>query len=284
MIKVLQTGLYSTIQDLGRLGSQEYGVPYSGVMDRQAAVYANSLLGNDVNNAVLEMSITGATLKFECDTLICISGANMNLMLNDVTIRNNKVFKVSKSHVLSFGKLESGYRSYLAVLGGFKTEKILNSRSMYPNITKESRIKKGDVLPINSLTSNYNMPYSNLRIDATYINESTLNVFKGPEFEKLSNHQQEQLLNSNFTISKNNNRMAYQLVEPLENNLNGIITSAVLPGTVQLTPAGNLIILMRDCQITGGYPRVLQLAESSMNSLAQKVVGRSIKFKLISEF
>jgi allophanate hydrolase subunit 2 len=71
MIKVLQTGFYSTIQDFGRFGYQDYGVPYSGVMDTQAATIANALLGNHENDAVLEMTMTGPKLQFECDTLIC---------------------------------------------------------------------------------------------------------------------------------------------------------------------------------------------------------------------
>ena len=77
--------------------------------------------------------------------------------------------------------------------------------------------------------------------------------------------------------------MAYQLKEPLENELTSIITSLVLPGTVQLTPSGKLIILMRDCQTTGGYPRILQLSEDSINRLAQKFTGDKINFILINQ-
>jgi biotin-dependent carboxylase-like uncharacterized protein len=284
MIKVLQAGVYSTIQDLGRTGFQEYGVPYAGAMDRQAVTIANSLLGNNTNAAVLEMTFTGAKLKFGCDTLICISGANMNPKLNEIQIRNHKVFKVSKEDVLSFGRLERGFRCYLGVLGGFKTELVMHSRSMYPNITTQTTIKKGEVLPIDDSILNYNMPYSNLRIDTSYLDNSILNVFKGPEYEQLNSNQQAQLFSNDFTISKYNNRMAYQLEEPFENDISGMITSPVIPGTAQLTPSGNLIVLMRDCQTTGGYPRVLQLAEASINTLAQKMVQQKITFKLIGKF
>ena len=76
--------------------------------------------------------------------------------------------------------------------------------------------------------------------------------------------------------------MAYQLEGVFYNELDPILTSLVLPGTVQLTPAGNLIILMRDCQTTGGYPRILQLEESSIDTLAQKYMGQKIKFQLIT--
>lgn len=75
--------------------------------------------------------------------------------------------------------------------------------------------------------------------------------------------------------------MAYQLDQTVKNNLTPIITSMVMPGTVQLTPSGKLIILMRDCQTTGGYPRIFQLSDTAMNILSQKFTGAMIKFKLL---
>ena len=84
-----------------------------------------------------------------------------------------------------------------------------------------------------------------------------------------------------FIISEDNNRVGYRLKESLENNLKPILTSSVLPGTVQLTPSGKLIVLMRDCQVTGGYPRILQLSNESIDKLAQKITGDMIRFKII---
>ena len=91
---------------------------------------------------------------------------------------------------------------------------------------------------------------------------------------------QKEKLKQQFTISVQNNRVGYRLEEPLENNLQSILTSAVLPGTVQLTPSGKLIVLMRDCQVTGGYLRVLQLSEKAINQLSQKTTGDKIKFDI----
>ena len=95
----------------------------------------------------------------------------------------------------------------------------------------------------------------------------------------MSNRQQRQLINTNFTIGENN-RMAYFLKEPLLNKLTDVITSAVLPGTVQLTPSGKLIVLMSDAQTTGGYPRILQVTAKSMSMLGQKRVNNKVKFVL----
>ncbi|WP_303317893.1 biotin-dependent carboxyltransferase family protein [Flavivirga abyssicola] len=280
MIRVLKTGLYSSIQDLGRHGYQDYGVPYSGVMDVYSASIANILLGNDVHAAVIEITMTGPILEFNCETSICISGADISPKINGTSIKLNKPILVKSGDVVSFGKLVSGFRSYLAVLGGFKTENVMNSYSMYQGITKQSTLFKNDELLIDTSLKGLGMKHAAIKVIKGHTTNQ-IEVFKGPEFYKLTKAQQDILVTQGFTISKENNRMAYQLNEPLANNLESIITSSVLPGTVQLTPSGKLIILMRDCQTTGGYPRVLQLKEASINILAQKFTGNTIYFNLM---
>ncbi|GAA4970274.1 biotin-dependent carboxyltransferase family protein [Algibacter aquimarinus] len=280
MVKVLSPGFYSTIQDIGRFGYQEYGVPYSGVMDLNATTLVNMLLGNDKNDSVVEMTMTGAKLQFSIKTAIVISGADMSPMINGNSIQLNKIVAINPNDILSFGKLNTGFRSYLGVLGGFNTETVMHSKSMYKSITKSFMLAANDKLQITEVLSNHNKKHASIRFDTSYVSSKDLVVFKGPEFDMLSNEQQKALFNKSYTISKNNNRMAYQIEEVVQNNLKPIITSAVLPGTVQLTPSGKLIVLMRDCQTTGGYPRVLQLEKSSISILAQKFTSKTIQFKL----
>ena len=112
-------------------------------------------------------------------------------------------------------------------------------------------------------------------------NDSEISVYQGPEFNFLSKKQQEEVFKTVFTVGLNN-RMAYQLQETIQNECPSIITSAVLPGTVQLTPSGKLIVLMKDCQTTGGYPRILQLDQKSIIKLAQKHTRDHIQFKKLS--
>ncbi|MCL6295146.1 biotin-dependent carboxyltransferase family protein [Jejuia spongiicola] len=280
MIKVIKSGFFSTIQDLGRIGYQHYGVPNSGVMDSYSASIANAILGNNENDAVIEMTMTGATLYFGSDTNICISGADMSPQLNSIEIKLYKSISVRAGDTLSFGKLNSGFRSYLAVYGGFNTETIMNSRSMYKGVTGQFVLSKNDELSISDSVIN-SIKHASIKVNMSYFDSKYIKVFKGPEFDLLSVEQQEKLLSTTFTISKENNRMAYQLNETLDNDLSPIITSSVLPGTIQLTPSGTLIALMRDCQTTGGYPRVLQLKETSINVLAQKFTGQNIAFELV---
>ena len=280
MVKVIVHGFYTTVLDLGRFGFQQFGVPVSGVMDSYSAKVANALLHNNENDAVLEITMSGSTLQFNCDTCICIAGADISPKLNNKLVKLNSVLNIKKGDIISFGKLKYGYRCYLAVSGGFQTEIAMNSRSMYKSITSRFVLAKNDELAILEHDNIIKKSNASIKINTNHFGLNDIEVLKGPEFELLTKKQQKQLLSNKFTISKDNNRMAYQLVEILANNIKPIITSLVLPGTVQLTPSGKLIVLMRDCQTTGGYPRVLQLKEYSIDALSQKLAGKNIHFML----
>lgn len=280
MIKVLKSGFYTTIQDTGRLGYRTYGVPVSGAMDSYSSQFANALLGNNKDDAVLEITMTGPRLQFSQPTIIAICGADLSPTLNDKPVKMNTVLVIQNDDILSFGKLKTGFRAYLAVKGGVLSDKVLNSRSMYKVITSVFRISDNDVLVYKSYTGSQHKLNANVKYNNSILEDRALEVYKGPEFNKLPIEIQKQLLNSELKVSKLNNRMAYQLEPLLENRLEQILTSPVLPGTVQLTPLGQLIVLMRDCQTTGGYPRVFQLTEKAINSLSQKRTESSLKIRL----
>lgn len=280
MLKVLKSGFYTTIQDSGRFGYRAFGVPVSGAMDSYSFQFANAILGNADDASVLEITMMGPTLHFLKPTLIAISGANLGPKLNDNPIGMNVGVTVQVNDILSFGRLQYGFRAYLAIKNSFLTESMLGSRSMYRPVTKESRIVNNDILDYNGIAENQNRTNAHVKYDINIIESHTLDVYKGPEFGALPIDKQNQLLETSFTVSKYNNRMAYQLDTLFDNNLKPILTAPVLPGTVQLTPSGQLIVLMRDCQTTGGYPRVLQLTEKAINILCQKTTGKTLNFSL----
>ena len=279
MIKVIKEGLFTTIQDIGRFGYKNIGVPVSGAMDQTSAKLANLLLGNDESLAVLEMTLVGPTLEFMNDTYISITGADMNPSLNKQKVLQNKPLFVNKGDILYLSHSSNGMRSYLGVKGGFNSEKKLGSKSFYRGITKREKLIKNDKIKFAKVTSSpmkMNKSINDFKINR----KNKINVFKGPEFDLLDSNSKDIIFNTDFTIGVNN-RMGYNLVEPIENSISSIISSPVMPGTVQLTPSGRLIILCRDCQTSGGYPRVLQLDKSSMDSLSQKTIGETIKLKLV---
>jgi len=280
MLKVLQTGLYTSIQDLGRRGYRKYGVPLSGVMDMHAANQANLLLNNKASCAVLECTQTGPTLLFTLSTQIALCGAQMNAQLNKQPVALNKILSVKANDILSFGKLKLGMRCYIAVKDGFKTPLVLNSRSFYKPITAQQTLVAKQGIEYAAFDEPVNPGFATLSINRLSFEDTSIEVFKGPEFDLLNATQINFLKNTAFHIGINN-RMAYQLRETINHKLPAVLTSAVLPGTVQLTPSGKLIILMRDAQTTGGYPRVLQLTQNAVNRLAQKKLNDKVVFSIL---
>jgi biotin-dependent carboxylase-like uncharacterized protein len=280
VIKVITAGFYSSIQDGGRFGYRDKGVPVSGVMDSYSANLANILLNNSNTAAVIEMTYQGMTLQFEQKTYIAITGAQCDCLLDDELIKRNVVIEIPAHSVLKIGRFTSAARVYLAVMGGFSCPLILNSRSYYQGVTEQAILSKGDVLLINKMTKPI-VNRARIKSDPNHFYTKHIIVSKGPEFELLPEQTKTALLTQKFNISSQSNRMAYRLNHDNDNILaQEIITSSVQPGTVQLTPSGALIVLMRDCQTTGGYARVLQLTEQSINQLAQKTATDSIVFRL----
>jgi len=280
-IEVLQPGLFSTIQDPGRKGFLKYGIPMSGVMDIYAAKIANLILRNPPDSAILEITQMGPKLRFSDPVKISICGALLSPKINNLPIENNRVYKIEAGDELSFGKRELGCRAYLAISGGFKTGKVLKSRSWFEGITDNFKLNKNMRLPYEATNESRNETNASIKFTSEYLMTSEIDVFPGPEFDLLTESEQEILRSNVFSIDKNNNRMAIQLQEVMENTLKPIITGPVLPGTVQLTPSGKLILLMRDCQTTGGYPRVMQLSETGINKIAQKIIGECVNFAFL---
>lgn len=279
MLKVLDPGFFTTVQDNGRFGFRNKGVPVAGAMDDISAERANSLLENEPSAALLEITMTGPVLQFEKQSYICLSGAVLSATLNEEPIFNYQIIQVNEGDVLSFGKLERGLRLYLGIKGGFKTEKVLGSRSFFHPITEKHCLAEHDQAPYDEVVD-FDPKISEAKFDDHLIHE-VLEIQKGPEFELLSGDDLGRLLSKPFTVAKENNRMAYQLNEKISTHSFNMLTSATLPGTVQLTPSGKLILLMKDGQTTGGYPRILQLTQKSIAVLAQKRFGDQVRFRLV---
>ena len=278
MIAILHPGIYCSVQDQGRFGHTKIGVPQAGCADTYAAKMANILLKNHEKDALIEITFGQGEFKFTSDTYICLTGGDFSPKLNGKLIKMQSVYFIKKDSVLSFGKRVYGARVYLSVQGGIQTKTVYGSRSFFDGITQQ-KLGKGAMLPILPIQKYADNNFSRVRVSEKHFTTIYLPCLKGPEFFKLNQEQQRKLFTP-FSISDDNNRVGYRLKESLENNLSSILTSAVLPGTVQLTPSGKCIILLQDCQVTGGYPRILQLSEIAIARVSQKITGDKIQFIL----
>ena len=279
MLKVLKSGFFTTIQDSGRFGYLNKGVPVAGYMDSFSASKLNKLLDNPHDAAVMEITMTGPTLLFEEPTYICLGGANISVTLNNNPIEQYKIYKIEKGDIISYGRLKKGFRNYLAIKNGFKSDEVIGSRSFYYPLTNISHLSDHTELSYEP-HEDYEAKISELKVDS-FLDEKVLHVAIGPEFGLLDDKQLEKLFSKDYSVAKEYNRMAYQVEEKIHGHSHSMLTSATLPGTIQLTPSGKLIILMKDGQTTGGYPRILQLSDKAISILAQKKYGDVISFKLV---
>ena len=277
MIKVISKGLYTTIQDKGRFGYRNIGVPSSGYMDSESAETANLIINNPKDNPLIEATLIGPTLEFKKSAVICITGGEFSPTLNDIKISSYSAIEVNKGDILKINNSSIGSRCYISIQGTIISDTILGSKSFYHQITNSNIIEDGNIFLFKKNIRTLEQKYTHKKFELN----KTINVFRGPEFKCLSKESINTLFNEEFSIGINN-RMAYNLLEKIQDGVNSIISSGVIPGTVQLTPSGNIIILHRDSQTTGGYPRILQLNEKSLNDLAQLRTGDKIRFKLLN--
>ncbi len=277
-LKILKTGPGTSVQDLGRIGFSQFGAPYSGAMDHKSFSWVNHLLQNKEDDAVLEISQPGFKAEFEAPTLICLAGAKADCFLNDELVQFFGLIGIREGDTIEARAFHQGSILYLGIKGGFQTEKILASRSWYKGITADWTARKNTLIPYFTTQEIPAFTNSKAKWNTSGFDSETIGVYPGPEWELLDQKSQQLLSEGSFTISNLKNRMAIQLEELIPNSLPEMATAPVFPGTIQLTSGGKLIVLMRDAQVTGGYPRILQLSEDSLSLLGQKRTNQ--KFKL----
>lgn len=279
VIEILSPGLYTTVQDRGRIGYRAFGIPVSGAMDQLSADLGNKLLGNDSNAPALEINMVGPKLLFQDNANIAITGADLSAQVNGKSLKTNTIVTTRSGDVLSFGKLKYGCRAYLCIQNGFDVPVHFGSCSTYEKAQLGLPVlKKGMKLHFQDNSNLGLHQNSRIKPSSFLFEENTIDVFPGPEYNQMN----EKFLSETFEITQDSNRMGYRLKGALSyRHSKSILTSIVIPGTIQLPPSGNPVVLMRDCQTTGGYPRILQVTEMGINVLAQKKPGDQVKFRLV---
>ena len=291
---VVKPGLSSTLQDAGRQGHAALGVGRSGAMDRPAWQLANALVGNRQGEAALECTLIGPTLKFSQAAVIALTGAPIAAHIDGQSIPMWTRCRLPAGSVLQLGGMAIGCRSYLAVAGGFDVPLILGSRSsdLHAKLGYAGgrALRAGDALPTGAFS-----PFGQAKDSRDVIvlpwsldpqpwfdfAAHALRLLPGTHSPLLDEKSRQQLYGQSFTLSKDTNRTASRLDghnlslrEPLE-----LISEATLPGTLQLPPSGQPIALMAEAPVTGGYPRIGQLAAIDLPRLAQRRPGDTVCFR-----
>lgn len=278
----IKAGLFTTIQDKGRLDFVGKGIPLSGPMDEEAFHLANLLARKDPGAACLEIYMGNINLYFTENCQIVCTGANVKIEVDSKVYATNEIINVSAYSKLNLSSFSHGQWLYMAINGSFISEKVLGSQSFYPKITPLSKFSDNEILFYSSSPSS--IPSDFAKIKPKVLPQMIfVPAYRGPSFASLSEEQQIALINTSFTLSTIQNRMGIHLIEKLKHELPELISSPVYPGTVQLTHAGKIIILMKDAQVSGGYHRILQLSVRSISRLAQLKPHSKFKFKLLEQ-
>jgi KipI family sensor histidine kinase inhibitor len=280
---VMKPGVFSTVQDIGRVGFRSFGVPLSGAMDLISHNLANALLGNKKSSSTIECTMGGLTVQFFKETNIAVTGAGVSF-LNGECINMHQAHFVKPNDILEVRFNNQGLRTYVAVKGGFDYEVIMNSRSTSPKIAIGRMLKKGMGLQFEKGNKNQSIKKLNTIELPLFESHKSIRVIEGQEIDWVKEESVRQFYSRKFVISNRCDRMGYHLQgEPLLLKYSTeLLSTAVTKGTIQLTPSGQMIVLMNDCQTTGGYPRIGQVAAVDLPFLAQLKPRESIDFKKIS--
>ena len=282
-------GLLTLVQDMGRSGSQASGVSVGGAMDRESAHIANLLVGNATNSPLLEITLIGPEIQFRNDCQIAITGADLSAKLNGNAIPRYRTVNVPKASILSFDKPLKGCRAYLAVRGKWQINRWLDSASFASfggeTLTPQSKMQKNSLISVSSLPAILLKQYPIKKIP-DFTQNKKIQVLPGPEFELFSRLEIAQFFSAQFTVTNDSNRMGYRLSggNLFPNQQREIISSGIVPGTIQITRSGQPIVLMADAQTTGGYYRIANVVSADLNKLAQLRPGGVVSFVLDHRF
>lgn len=283
--EIIKAGVFTLIEDLGRFSHMYLGVTNSGFMDEYAALKAHKLLQNSYDSNLLEIAFAGVKLKALGDTMISITGARCEFKINSIEKQTWQTHNIKSGDILEIGKFLKGQRVYLAVKNGFNIEKELGSYSV---TVKEklgglngSQLKNGDFLSYGE--------YKNFvprRLKKEYIpdygDELVLRVILSYQESNFPKEQKDKFFSSVYTITPDFNRMACKLKgESINADINGIISEGIAFGAIQVPKDGQPIILLKERQTIGGYPKIGSILSIDCFKLSQMRAGQKIRFEPI---
>jgi antagonist of KipI len=300
-ITVLNPGLLTTVQDLGRFGYQKDGLVVSGALDAVALRTANLLVGNPEAAAGLELTLRGPVLRFAADALLAFTGADLGATIGGRPVPLGRPVAVRVGTVLVFDKPPASGRAWLAVAGGVAVPPMLGSRATYLRAALGGlggrALRASDELPVGEWPTTAHRLLSLLRPAAGagwaaarwHVAQRPLarpgtpllvRALPGPEYEQFSPASQQRFWAEPLTVTTAADRMGARLSGPVPERWQAteLLSSAVTFGTVQVPAGGQPIVLLADCQTTGGYPRLAQVITADLGRLAQALPGTQVRF------
>ena len=284
-LTVIRPGMLTTVQDPGRWGHQDRGVPVAGPMDMVAHRVANAALGNPHDAATLEVTLLGPELRVEQNTAIAIAGADLDATLDHRRVPTHAAVPVQAGATLRFGQRRDGVRAYVAFAGGIAVPTVLGSRATHVLSAMGGHrgrpLAAGDRLPLESMSS----PGSGRQLRAPRAmpaGGARLRVLPGPQDDFFDDATAETLQRTRFTVSTQSNRMAYRLTggTVVRATDREMISDATVMGGIQVPPSGEPILLMADRQTSGGYPQIATVITADLPLAGQLAPGDWVEFSV----
>ena len=284
-IRVISPGVQTTVQDLGRFGYQQFGVPVAGAMDPHSMKLANILLDNDPGEAVLEITVTGPQLAFDEADYVALTGGDLGATLDGKPMPRYQAVPVQPGQTIRFLGLRNGCRAYLAFAGGLDIPPVMGSRSTYLKAGiggyQGRRLEAGDVLELRSPKPDLVFP-ERRRVGADFVpqKEYLLRVIPGPQDDHFTEGGLKTFFSEVYTVSAEFDRMGIRLDGPVIEHRNGgdIISDGIAFGAVQVPSAGRPIIMAADRQTTGGYTKIATVISADFRILGQLKGGDKVRF------
>ena len=286
MIRILDAGPQTTVQDLGRTGRMRYGIPPSGPVDRFAFVLANRLLGNPDTAAALECTLIGPRFEMTAAGAIAVTGADMPVTVNGQEAPGWATIAVKSGDVVKLGAARTGVRSYVGFAGGLDVPLVLGSRSTYLRGRigglQGRALRKGDELAI--LPSGSVNPRRVARRDIPdYTGEPTVRAVLGPQADRFTEEGLRALFGGRYEVLPQSDRMGSRLRGPRIEHARGhdIVSDGIALGSIQIPGDGQPIVLLVDRQSTGGYTKAATICSSDIWRVGQARPGQWLHFQAI---
>lgn len=288
-ITILNPGLLTTIQDQGRVGYQQFGVPVSGAMDPRSAALANILVGNEVDEAVLECTMLGPQLRFDTDNCFAVCGGDLGAALNGAPIKTYQACQAKAGDILKFSFPKSGCRAFIAFAGGLDVPKVMGSRSTYMKAKigglEGRKLEKEDVIPFRTPKATLkDMAERSLYPEFVPQENYRIRVVLGPQDDYFTDEGIQTFLSKTYTVTQEFDRMGCRLEGEVIAHKEGgdIISDGISFGAIQVPSSGKPIIMLADRQTTGGYTKIANVITADFRLMAQLKAGDQVHFEQIT--
>lgn len=294
-------GLATTVQDQGRTGHYNVGIPQSGSMDQYSAELGNALVGNTAREAVLECTYLGPVLTTDSDAVIAVTGAPVEVKVNGEPRPQWARLQLKAGDQLSFGVIRGGTRYYIAVQGGIDVPEVLGSRSTYSlgaiGGFKGRKLEAGDVVPVGAPLNSGRLPQAEgvpEEFRPVFAKEQEVRIVLGLYDHRLTDEGLGNLLNEEWKVTPVADRMGLRYSGPgvkwkereqpfgAGSDPSNIVDAGYAVGSIQIPGGTQPIILHRDAVSGGGYAMVGTVISADMDLVARAAPGTATRFVAVS--